>query len=158
MPGKNWKRVAPTTLSNAIELCIEFAKEKHNRSVDRIAELIGLANKYTLYKWIESGKLPAISIRPFEHACGCDFVTRYLAHSAHKLLIDIPVGRASGEEDLLRLSASCNAAVGVLIEFYQGKGDACRTIETLLLAMERLAWHRMNVQKSQQPELGLDRP
>jgi hypothetical protein len=90
MPGRNWKRVAPTTLSNAIELCIEFAKEKHNRSVDRIAELIGLANKYTLYKWIESGKLPAISIRPFEHACGCDFVTRYLAHSAHKLLIDIP--------------------------------------------------------------------
>jgi hypothetical protein len=155
MPGRNWKRVSATSLSNAMELCLEFARDKNNRSVDRIADLMGLANKFTLYKWVESGKLPAVSIRPFEHACGCDFVTRYLAHSASKLLVEIPVGRYAGPEDLQRLTASCNAAVGVLIRFYQGAIDASEASAAVTIAMEDLGWHRVNVAKVQTPELGL---
>jgi hypothetical protein len=136
-----------------MELCIDHAREKHNRSVEGIADLMGLANKYTLYKWIESGKLPSISIRPFEHACGCDYVTRYLAHSAAKLLIDIPVGRCAGVEDLQRLTGSCNAAVCVLIDFHKGTKTVEEATAALMVAMEDLAWHRANVQKHAQPEL-----
>jgi hypothetical protein len=153
MPGRNWKRVNATSLSNALELCIEFAREKHNRSVATLAELIGLDNKFTLYKWIATGKLPAISIRPFEHACGCDFVTRYLAHSATKLLIDIPVGQVAGVEDLQRLTGSCNVAVGKLIEFYRGEITPEEVAATITIAMEDLAWHRVNVAKGPAPEL-----
>jgi hypothetical protein len=152
---RNWKRVAATSLPHAMELCIEFAREKHNRSVERIADLMGCANKFTLYKWIESGKIPAVSIRPFEHACGCDFVTRYLAHSASKLLLDIPVGRCAGVEDLQRLTGSCNAAVGVLIQFYAGRIDAESAITAVTIAMEDLAWHRINASKVHAPELPL---
>lgn len=155
MAGRNWKRVAPTSISHAIELCVEHAKERHNRSVDRIADLMGVASKYTLYKWIESGKLPTILIRPFEHACGCDFVTRYLAHSAAKLVIDIPVGRCTDAEDLQRLTGTCNAAVCVLIDFYKGKTSCDEASSALMIAMEDLAWHRVNVQKHAQPELDL---
>lgn len=136
-----------------MELCIDFAKERHNHSVDRIAELMGLANKFTLYKWVESGRLPAISIRPFEHACGCDFVTRYLAHSASKLLVEIPIGRCAGVEDLQRLMASCNAAVSNLIEFYKGSITAQQASGAITVAMEDLGWHRVNVAKLQAPEL-----
>lgn len=153
MSGRSWKKVSPTSLSHAIELCVKFAKANHNRSVDHIAELIGLPNKFTLYKWIESGRLPAISIRPFEHACGCDFVTRYLAHSAAKLLVDIPLGHSADPEDLHRLTASCNTAVGELIKFYAGKLDANEAIGAITRAMEDLAWHRVNVAKQQAPEL-----
>ncbi len=155
MPGKNWKRVSATSLSNALELCVEYARDKHHRSVDQIADLIGLANKFTLYKWIESGKLPAISIRSFEHACGCDFVTRYLAHSANKLLVEVPIGRRAEPDDVQRLMASCNAAVGVLLKFYEGKADAAQTYGALTIAMEDLAWHRGNAAKQQAPELDL---
>jgi hypothetical protein len=112
--GRIWKKVSPTSLSHALELCLEHAREKHNRSVDQIADLIGLANKFTLYKWVESGRLPAIQVRPFEHACGCDFVTRYLAHSAGKLLVEIPIGRPATVEDLQVLTGRCNDAVGCL--------------------------------------------
>lgn len=153
MARRNWKSTVPTSLSHAMELCIEHAREKYNRSVDRIAELMGLANKYTLYKWVESGKLPAISIRPFEHACGCDFITRYLAHSAAKLLVDIPIGRAGSDEDIQRLHESCGAAVGVLIKFYRGEVTTEQASGALTVAMEDLGWHRANVLKSQSPEL-----
>lgn len=139
-----------------MELCIEHAREKHNRSVDRVADLIGVANKFTLYKWIESGKLPAISIRPFEHACGCDLVTRYLAHSAHKLMIDIPTGARVDAEGVHRLSEACNAAVGELIRFYKDDATADEAVAKITAAMEVLAWHRGNALKFAQPELGLD--
>lgn len=156
MAGRNWKRQAATSLPHALELSIEYARAKNNRSVDQIAELIGLANKFTLYKWIESGKIPAISIRPFEHACGCDFVTRYLAHSAHKLLIDIPLGQCAGAEELQRLTGTCHAAVGALIDFHKGARTPEETIANITVAMEDLAWHRLNVEKHAQPELDLD--
>lgn len=136
-----------------MELCIEHARERHNRSVERLADLMGLANKYTLYKWVESGKLPSISIHAFEHACGCDFITRYLAHSAAKLLIEIPVGRDAGAEDMQLLTGVCNDAVGVLIRFYRGEADAAAAIAATNEAMEALGWHRANAAKVQSPEL-----
>jgi predicted deacylase len=149
---RNWKEVAATSLPNAIELCIEHGKDRFNLSVDRLAHVIGLANKYTLYKWIESGRVPAISIAAIELACGCDFITRYLAHSAGKLLLDIPTGRKADSEDIQRLQSSCLDAVGALIDFHKGERSADQTREALTEAMEALAWHRENVAKTQAPE------
>ena len=156
MASRNWKRVAATSLPNAMELCIEYARDRHNRSVEGIAALMGVANKYTLYKWVESGKLPAISIRPFEHACGIDFVTRYLAHSTGKLLIEIPIGRCPGPEDVLRVQGSCHAAVDVLIKFYKGELTSEQASSAVTVAMEDLAWHRSNAAKLHAPELDLE--
>lgn len=152
MATRNWKKAVPTSLPHAIELCIEHAKDKQNFSVERIADLIGLANKYTLYKWIESGRLPAISIRALEHACGCDFISRYLAHSAGKLLLDIPTGRKADSEDIQRLQGSCVDAVRALIDFHKGERTADETRGLLTEAMESLAWHRENIAKSEAPE------
>jgi hypothetical protein len=155
--GRNWKKTVATSLCHAMELCLEHAREKHNRSVDRIAELIGLANKFTLYKWVESGKLPAIQVRPFEHACGCDFVTKYLGHAAGKLVIDMPVGRVADSQDVQRVQGSCHTAVGALMEFYDGKRTPEETIAAITVAMEDLAWHRLNAAKVAAPELDFDK-
>jgi hypothetical protein len=114
---------------------------------------MGLANKYTLYKWVESGKLPAISIRTFEHACGCDFVTRYLAHASSRLLINIPVGRRPEPDDIQRVMASCSAATASLIDFYAGKLKVEDAVVAITAVMEEFAWHRANVAKIPTPEL-----
>jgi hypothetical protein len=151
--GRNWKAVGATSLSHAMELCLEFARERHNRSVEGVADLMGLANKFTLYKWVESGKLPAISIRTFEHACGCDFVTRYLAHSSSKLLIAIPIGRKPQPDDTQLLMASCSRATGLLIDFYSGKVSVDQAVVAITQAMEEFAWHRANMAKVPAPEL-----
>ncbi|MDO5940617.1 hypothetical protein [Burkholderia cepacia] len=76
MSRRNWKRVRPMSLRHALELCKDYAKERHNLSVERIAERMGLADHWTLYKWFQSGRMPLNLVRPFESACGIDFVTR----------------------------------------------------------------------------------
>ncbi len=156
MTNRNWNKVRPASLPQAMELCLEFARAQHHRSVDQVADLMGLPNKWRIYKWVENADLPARYLRGFEHACGCDFVTRYLAHSAHRLLIDIPRGRSIAAADLNALQSLTNDAVGALIAFAAGQADAGEVIASTTRAMEGLAWHRANTEKHHQPELELD--
>lgn len=135
-----------------MELCVEYAREKQNASVDRIADGMGLTNKWTLYKWMENGGLPVRMIRPFEMACGIDFVSRYLATSAGRLVVDMPTGRTAGPGDLNELQDLLNTAVGSLIRFYGRKAPAEETLGAIQTAMEGLAHHRGAVLKHEQPE------
>ena len=144
-----------TSISHAIELCLEVAKKKKNLSVDRIADGMGLSNKWVIYKWMESGRLPALMIRPLEQTCGAEFVTRYLGHSAHKLLIDIPTGRKVKATDINELHASFSECIGLLLAFYDGKSSQEVTIDSLTQLMEGVAWHQHNVEQHNQPQLEL---
>lgn len=155
MARRSWKRVQPTSLRHAIELCLEYARDKQNLSVDRVADLMGQSSRWTLYKWMENGRMPAILIRPFEHACSCTFVTQYIAASAHKLVVDIPRGKKAKDSDLLALQTGFNEALNLLARFYQGEVEADQTIATLTDAMAQIAGHRENVSKALAPELGL---
>jgi len=135
---------------------MEYAREKHNRSIDRIADLMGLANKWVLYKWLESGRMPAILIRPFEAACGIDLVTRYIGHSANKMLIEIPTGKRVTSTDLNELQSSFAGAVSLLVEFYERKNGSDEALAALTGLLEDVAWHRQNVQEHLQPGLELE--
>lgn len=154
MRKRNWKKVRPHSLRQAMELCLEYARERQ-RSVDRVADLMGLPSKWTLYKWLENGRLPAVLVRPFEHACGIDFVTQYLAFSDHKLLVEIPSGRCADALEVNELQASFSEAMGLLIRFYQGGAEADATLAALHQVMTGLAYHRENVSKALNPELAL---
>ncbi len=156
MSRRNWKRIQPTSLRHALELCKDFAKERHNLSVERIAERMGLTDHWTVYKWIQTGRIPANMIRPYETACGIDYVTRWLAASSGRLLIDIPTGRKADAADMQALQELLNTAVGQLLQFYGGKAEAGDTLAAIQQAMEGLAWHRGNVQKHAQPELDFE--
>lgn len=155
MTKRNWKQVHPRSLSHAMELCVEHARQVHNRSVEQIADLIALPNKFTLYKWIDTCRMPSIMIRPFEHACGANYVTEYLASSSHKLLVDIPRGAKADKDDVLKLQLEFNDAIKLLAEFYEGNACAEDTIGTLTAFIARAAGHRENVRKSVAPELDL---
>ena len=152
MARRNWKRVQPTSLRHAMELCKDKAIAD-GLSVERIADHTFLSDHWTLYKWISSGRMPASYIRAFEGACGADFITRWLAASAGKLLIDIPTGRNASATDMQALQEMLNTAVGQLLQFYGGKAEANDTLCAIQQAMEALAWHRGNVEKHAQPEL-----
>lgn len=144
----------PNSLQRAMEMCLEYALAKHNRSVARVADLMGVQS-HTLYKWIGSGRMPSNLIRPFEHACGCHYVTWWVAQSAHKLVIDIPQGKKAGDSEINTLQSSLAHAVGKLIDFYAGKGGANETISALTDVMADLAYHRENVSMHAAPELDL---
>lgn len=152
MIRRNWKRIHPTSLRQALELCKDHARERLNLSVESIAERMGLTDHWTLYKWFQSGRIPANMIRPFEIACGIDFVTRWLAASTGHLMIAIPTGRDSTAEDMHILQEVLNTAAGKLIQFYANKADAASTLAAIQQGMEGLAWHKGNVEKHLQPE------
>lgn len=154
MSRRNWKRVQPGNLRDALRLCKDYALERKNLSVERIADLMGITVD-VLYKWLSNGRMPAQLIPSYEHICGIDFVTRWLAASAGRLLIDIPTGRDANAADMQLLQELLNTAVGQLLQFYSGKSQAQDTLAGIQNAMEGLAWHRSNVQKHLQPELEL---
>ncbi|MDD2721642.1 MAG: hypothetical protein PHH47_10085 [Gallionella sp.] len=153
---RNWKRVQPASLQEATRLCIDHAKEVHHRSVDGIAALMGLSNQFTLYKYIESGGMPTRLLPVFEHACGCDFVTRWLAHSRGSLLIKVPTGRSVKPHELGEIHQSFIDSIGALARFYEGKEGAQETLNRVTEMLESLAWHHGNVQQHIQPTLDFD--
>lgn len=153
MAKRNWKRVQAGNLRHAMELCLEHAKDKHNRSLEQVSESMGMASKWTLYKWVESGGLPANMIKPFEMASGIDCVSRWLVTSNNKLVIEVPVGRKVKADDIHLLQETTNAAIGALIQFYKNPADMESTLSAIQQALESMAFHRGNVMKYQQPEL-----
>lgn len=156
MSRRNWRTVNPRSLREAIELCKDYALEKHRRNVDRIAELAGEESQWTVYGWLRDGSIPGKKIHAFQHACGCDFITRWLAHSSGMLLIPSPTGRKVDMDDVHRLQGTLNGAVAALIGFASAQMDADQVGAELTTALEALAWHRENAARSHQPELELD--
>ena len=153
MPRKNSHRVNPISVRHAMELCVNHAKAQRNLSVDRIVDLMGESSTSTVYKWLESGRMPVVKVRGFEHVCGVDYVTRYLAHSNNKLLLDMPTGRKAEHRELNELSLAAHQVIAMLIGFYDNEQTADETIAAIKVLMEDLAHQHGNVAKHQQPEL-----
>ena len=86
MSRRRWKLIRPTSLRNAMELCKEYAREVHNKGMQRIADEMGVTDHWTVYKWLQTARMPACMIRPYEQACGCDYITRWIAASARYLV------------------------------------------------------------------------
>lgn len=156
MSRKNWNKVHPTSLQQAMELSITHAREVHNRSVDGIADLMGLSNKWAIYKWIEGGNMPLRSVRAFEHACGCNFISRWLAHSGGNMLVKIPTGRAVSKTELAELHQKFADAFSSLSGFYEGNKEVQQTLDNVMTTLEGLAWHHGNVEQHAQPSLDLE--
>jgi hypothetical protein len=152
-PRNYWTHLQPRSLPHALEAGIDRAREKLNKSVEQIAEQTGETSQWTVYKWVQSGRIPANLIRPFEIACGADYVTRWLAASAGKLLIDVPTGRRLKESDVVAMHNGFGAALQLLTDFYAGKATAGDTLEAMQNHLEAVAWHHHNVRQHGTPEL-----
>lgn len=152
-PRRDWKRLQPNSLRQALELCKDYAREKHNRSVERVADQMGITDHWTVYKWIQSGRIPANLILPYETACGIDYVSRWIAASGGKLLIDTPIGRSLKETDVVEMHNGFGVALKFLTDFYAGKVEPDDCIAALTAHMADIAWHRANVRQHKAPEL-----
>lgn len=151
---RNWKAIQPNSLIDALRLAKDFARERHNLSVERIADLMAVTH-HDLYKWLANGRMPSILIPAYEMACGCHFVSQWLALSAGKLVIDMPRGRASTAKDIHALQATLNQAIGQILAFAEQKTDVDTALGAIHGGMAGLAWHKSNIEKHNQPELAL---
>ena len=155
MSKTNWRNVRPTNIQDAFSWCVRYAKHKHRRSVESIADLMGV-NHWTLYKWIGEGDMPAKLIRGFENACGVDYVSRWTVESAGKMVIDVPRGKQQGAGEIHHFQTDCHTATGLLIAFYGELQGLDETLASLQALLEQTAWHKGNVEKYRQPELPFD--
>lgn len=153
MTRRNSRRDNPVNIRHALELCVNHAKSKHNLGVERIVDLMGESSTSTVYKWLESGRMPVMKLRAFENVCDVDYVTHYLAHSAGYLLLKVPTGRKAEHRDLNELSQFVHEALGLLCNFYDSHEGADETMAALTQLMEDLAFQRGNIEKFKQPEL-----
>ena len=155
MSRRNWKTLQPTSLREAMELCKDHAREKLNKSVERVAEEMGLADHWSLYKWFQNGRMPLVLLRPYELACGVDYVTRWMAASNGRLLVQVATGRKLNPTDVAELHEHFAKALQLMTEFYAKPGDPAATLAALTTHMEHVAGHRQNVAQHATPQLEL---
>ena len=142
-----WRRYQPTSCRDALEKCKEHAREARNLSVERIAADMGLNDHWALYKWIENGRFPFVLIPAYEAATGINLPSRWLAATQRRLLVDMPVGRAATEDDLVQLGTGFQQAVQLLSDFYKSNGatDPAPVLDALRSHLESVAHHHFNV-------------
>lgn len=150
-----WKRYQPTSCRDALHRTKEYAREAHNLSIERIAEQMGLADHWALYKWLESGRFPFVLIPAYEAVCGINLTSRWLAAAQRRLLVDMPIGKAASQADLVQLGSGFQHAVQLLHDFYKSSGaaDPAPVLEALRAHMESVACHHFNVSVFAEPEL-----
>lgn len=156
MKRKNWAAIRPRNLTHAMELCMEHALAKYNRSTEGVCALAGVNSINTFYKYLATGGLPARLIKPFENACGIDYVSRWLVESSGKMVLDVPRGKKCGAGELNHLQTAYTAVIGELLKVYQELNEVEPALAALQGAMEQTAWHQGNVKKLMQPELPFD--
>ncbi len=154
MRNRSWKSRRPTSLSEAFELCVEYAAA-HRRPVKVLADLMGTQST-TLYRWLADSSMPSNKIRQFENFCGVAYVSEYLCIAqGDKVVVSIPVGKKAGVAELAEVQCSFAEAIALLARFYQNGEAAEETIAALSLTLNQLAYQRSNVEKSSAPELEL---
>lgn len=158
MPPRNWKRFRPNSLTEALRGCKDYALEKRQLSVPRIADLLGGVSEDSLYGWLSKGRMPAALIPTFELVCGAHFVSDWLAASAGRMVIPMPKGRKVNDSELLQITADCTAAMTQLAAFYANPSavDTEALLELLHRHLEQVAFQHHNVGQFKNPELEFD--
>ncbi len=154
MSRKNWNQLVPRSLTESLQLCKEFAMANKQMSVPRIADRIGTSPDM-LYKHLGGATMPAYMLIPYMEACNRVYPLQYMAHSLNYLLVPMPRGRKAAHKTLIQLSQFCNAVMGQLLALESGECQPQDVTDQLTLLMENLAYHRLEAQKHDQPELDL---
>lgn len=155
MRKRTWKSLHATSLSEALELCVEHAAELR-RPAKVLADLMGVELK-TLYRWLAETSMPLNRVRQFEEFCHARYVSEYLCVAdGRRVVIEIPTGRRPGVADLSTLQSAFADAAAVLCRYYGAGEEQHAVITTLTHAMTQAAYHRENVAKDRAPELPFD--
>ena len=157
MANRNWKKHRSSSLLEALRDCKDFALQRKQLSVERIATLMGTSID-SIYKWLATGRMPVNLIPVYELACGCHFVTDFLSAGANRLVIPIPTGRKALAHELPQINVDCAAAVQQLTAFYAAPAN-CDTealLDCLRAHLEQVAFHHRNVGRYEAPELDFD--
>lgn len=152
---RNWKNVKATSVSHAMELCLEYAETERRSPMKVLEDKMGIQPKQ-LSAWNCKTSMPLNKIRQFEEFCGVSFISDYLCMAnGNKIVVTIPTGKKAEVMDIAEVQRSFADAIALLARFYHS-GDALEeTVAALTTTLSQLAFQRSNVIKVEQPELEL---
>ncbi|MBF5006380.1 hypothetical protein [Diaphorobacter caeni] len=152
-----WKNRRATSLVHALRMCKEYAQVRRNLSIERIADRMGVSHE-SLYKWLATGKLPAILLPSYELTCGVHYASEWLAASAGRLVVPMPKGAKADDAELIAMNTSWAAAFQALNKFYSAPSAeaAESTLGALREHMAQVAYHQANVEQFATPELDFE--
>jgi len=153
--ARDWKALRPTGLRESMDACKDHAASVLGLSVQRLADNMGVSDHWSLYKWFQNGRMPVNLVRPFERACGQNYVTRWLVASGGMMTIDIPTGRKLKPNDFTDLHAHFAETMRLLSDYYAEPTNNAEVLAALNTHMEHVGWHRLNVAQHIQPQLEL---
>jgi len=151
---RNWNREMPNSITEALRLCKEHGIEKHNLSVERLADFMS-TNVDTLYKWLGSGRMPVNQVMQYERLTGRPFISQHLAHSQNYLLVKMPSGRQAEHKEVVQLNIFMQQVVGELLSFYSNELEADQVLGSIKTLLQDLVYQQKNIQQHKQPELRL---
>lgn len=128
----------------AMNACVTHAADHYGINITDIANLTGV-NKWTLFKWLESGRMPVTELKKFEDICHARFVTRHLADHAGMLLVSRPKGLETPEATLLTANKAMADALSAVSACIGGQIGVKPAIKAIDAAMEVLAVLRRQV-------------
>lgn len=142
----------PISLADAVDLDEENGLQDKRRPRKVMEELMH-TSRSEYGRWMNDLELPLGKLLQWSEFCGSTHTIEYLALAAGKLVIDIPTGRTMASHDIHALQTVLNEAVGQILNFAAGKADAPTALAAIQTGMASLAWHKVNIEKHQQPEL-----
>ena len=152
-----WKNRRATSLVHALRMCKEYAQARRNLSMERIADRMGVSHD-SLYKWLATGKLPAILLPTYELVCGVHYASEWLAASADRIVVPMPKGAKAQDAELVEMNSAWAAAFQALNKFYAAPSNeaAEATLDVLRDHMAQVAYHQANVAQYSTPELDFE--
>jgi hypothetical protein len=125
----------------AINDCLKHAEEHFGMTTKDIAQTMNV-NMWTLFKWLESGKLPLNEINKFEAACHARYITRYLADASGLILVTKPRNMEAPENALVAINKASSNAISAIAEYIGGTKNKQGTTKAIDAAIEVLVWQR----------------
>lgn len=136
-------------LREAIDLSILVS----GKSVEELADALGLESKWTLYKQLADLRVPLHSLIPFMAACGSRIILKWLASGCDYLLLPRPRGRKVRPGEAAAVVSDVTKRLGRALELAREPKHKDKALLELDAAMTSIAGLRGALEKARQPEL-----
>lgn len=130
-------------LMEAIERCIEHARDAHYLTIEGIAAKMGLVGgaRWAFYKWLQEGRIPANRINEFESVCHHTAVTRFLARASGQIAAPLLSPETLPQTDLGAAQVALARSMARVTESVHGalpRADAVRALSDAIEVLHAL--------------------
>ena len=125
-------------IGTAIRDCLSTAKATRYRNINDVAAAMDVSRE-VLYKWVQTGRIPAVQVPAFEQACADASLTRALAAAQGYLLVPATADSQTPELALATVQSQVAAALLAAATAQVDTAQAGQAVRSITQAIDGLA-------------------